>query len=393
MKKLAIGKRKKESPESAVVAVPQTSGAKHPFLTLQNYNPLSTADMALYKSLREAIPIIDAAIYKLIRLIGTFEVKCESREAELLLGGFLKTVNVGGVRQGIDAFVSTFLEQLLTYGTSVGEMITDGSTITHLYNADLKAISLSEGNSPVDIVVSADKGNGTFVPVRYPSLVLLSVLNPEPGNVYGTSILKGLPFVSDILLKIYNTIGTNWERVGNVRFAVTYKPQNDVIDKAYAKERAMLVANEWSKAMSSGSGAAKDFVAVGDVNIKAIGADNQILDSDVPVREMLEQIVAKLGIPPFLLGLSWSTTERMSFQQADILTSEIEFYRRQLNPVISQICRLFLRLHGFDCDFEIDWEAITLQDITELSKSRYYDAQTMRIITETGGETTDDNGN
>ena len=393
MKNLAIGKRKKETPESAVVAVPQTSGAKHPFLTLQNYNPLSTADMALYKSLREAIPIIDAAIYKLIRLIGTFEIKCENRTAEELLKDFLKNVNVSGTRQGIDAFVSTFLEQLLTYGTSVGEIVTDGNTVTHLYNADLKSISLSEGSSALDIVVSADKGNGTFVPVKYPALILLSVLNPEPGSIYGTSILKGLPFVSDILLKIYNTIGTNWERVGNVRFAVTYKPQNDVIDKAYAKERAMLVANEWSKAMSSGSGAAKDFVAVGDVNIKAIGADNQILDSDVPVREMLEQIVAKLGIPPFLLGLSWSTTERMSYQQADILTSEIEFYRRQLNPIISQICRLFLRLNGFDCDFEIDWESITLQDITELSRSRYYDAQTQKLITETGGEKSDDNGN
>lgn len=390
---MAIGKRKKEPPESAVVAVPQTSGAKHPFLTLQNYNPLSTADMALYKSLREAIPIIDAAIYKLIRLIGTFSVTCDNKAVQELLEDFLRNVSVSGTRQGIDAFVSTFLEQLLTYGTSVGEMVTDGSTITHLYNADLKSISLSEGSSALDIVVSADKGNGSFVPVKYPSLILLSVLNPEPGSIYGTSILKGLPFVSDILLKIYNTIGTNWERVGNVRFAVTYKPQNDVIDKAYAKERAMLVANEWSKAMSSGSGAAKDFVAVGDVNIKAIGADNQILDSDVPVREMLEQIIAKLGIPPFLLGLSWSTTERMSFQQADILTSEIEFYRRQLNPVISQICRLFLSLHGLDCDFSIEWEAITLQDITELSRSRYYDAQTQKIITETGGETTDDNGN
>ena len=390
---MAIGKRKKEPPESAVVAVPQTSGAKHPFLTLQNYNPLSTADMTLYKSLREAIPIIDAAIYKLIRLIGTFSVTCDNKAVQELLEDFLRNVSVSGTRQGIDAFVSTFLEQLLTYGTSVGEMVTDGSTITHLYNADLKSISLSEGSSALDIVVSADKGNGSFVPVKYPSLILLSVLNPEPGSIYGTSILKGLPFVSDILLKIYNTIGTNWERVGNVRFAVTYKPQNDVIDKAYAKERAMLVANEWSKAMSSGSGAAKDFVAVGDVNIKAIGADNQILDSDVPVREMLEQIIAKLGIPPFLLGLSWSTTERMSFQQADILTSEIEFYRRQLNPVISQICRLFLRLHGLVCDFSIEWEAITLQDITELSRSRYYDAQTQKIITETGGETTDDNGN
>lgn len=384
---MAIGKRKKETPESAVVAVPQTSVSAHPFRTLSGYNPMSTADMALYKSLREAIPIIDAAIYKLIRLLGTFEVSCEDQKAQKLLERFLDNVNVGGTRKGIEAFLSTFLEQLLTYGTAVGEMITDGDTVTHLYNADLKSISLTEGKSAVDIVVNADKGNGTFTPVKYPALVLLSVHNPEPGNIYGTSLLKGLPFVSDILLKIYNTVGANWERVGNVRFAVTYRPQNDALDKAYAKERAMLVANEWSKTMSSSNTGTKDFVAVGDVNIKVIGADNQVLDSNIPVKQMLEQIVAKLGIPPFLLGLSWSTTERMSYQQADILTSEIEFYRRELNPVISQICRLFLRLHGFDCDFKINWEAITLQDITELAKSRYYDAQTEKIISETGGET------
>ncbi len=387
---MAIRKRKNDNPESAVVAVPQTSSSSHPFMSLSNYNPVSTADMALYKSLREAVPVIDAAIYKIIRLIGSFKVECDNKNAEHILSDFLKSVNVGGTRQGIDSFVSTFLEQLLTYGTSVGEIVTDASTITHLYNADLKNISLSEGSSSIDIIVNADKGNGTFTPVKYPSLILLSVLNPEPGNIYGTSILKGLPFVSDILLKIYNTMGTNWERVGNVRFAVTYKPQNDVMDKAYAKERAMLVANEWSKAMSSKSTAAKDFVAVGDVSIKAIGADNQILDSEIPVRQMLEQIIAKLGIPPFLLGLSWSTTERMSCQQADILTSEIEFYRRELNPIISQICRLFLRLNGYDCDFSINWDHITLQDITEISRSRYYDAQTRKIDYETGGENNND---
>ncbi|MBQ7006136.1 MAG: phage portal protein [Clostridia bacterium] len=387
---MAIGKRKKLRPESEVVAVPQISASSHPFINLSSYNPMSGYDMALYKSLREAVPVIDAAIYKIIRLIGSFSIITDDDEAGLLVKDFLKAVKVGGTRQGIDAFVSTFLEQLLTYGTSVGEIITDGNTITHLYNADLKSVSLSQGNSALDIIVSTDNGNGTFVPVKYPALILLSVHNPEPGSVYGTSILKGLPFISDVLLKIFNTIGTNWERVGNVRFAVTYKPQNDTMDKAYAKERAMLVANEWSKTMSSGSSSAKDFVAVGDVSIKAIGADNQILDSEIPVRQMLEQIVAKLGIPPFLLGLSWSTTERMSFQQADILTSEIEFYRRELNPVISQIIRLFLRLHGFDCRFEIEWDDITLQDITELARSRYYDAQTAKILNETGGEQSDD---
>lgn len=141
--------------------------------------------------------------------------------------------------------------------------------------------------------------------------------------------------------------------------------------------------------MESG-GSVKDFVAVGDVNIKAIGADNQILDSNIPVRQMLEQIVAKLGVPPFLLGLSWSTTERMSYQQADVLTSEIDSYRRELTPVISQICDLWLRMNGYSCSFNVEWDSITLQDITELSQSRLHDAQAQKLLYEMAGENNDD---
>lgn len=382
---LAIGKRKKSAPDKNTVAVPQTHKNSHPFRSLSSYIPDTVADMALYKSLREAIPIIDAAIFKIIRLMGTFEVTCDTEKATLELRKFLQDVNVNSTRRGIDAFLSTFLEQLLTYGTAIGEMVCQGRNITHLYNADLKSVSLTHDSSPLDITVKTDNGYGNFVPVPYPELILYSVLNPEPGNIYGTSILKGLPFVSDVLLKIYNTIGINWERVGNVRFAVNYKPSDDAVDKAYAKERAMLVAEEWSKTMSDTS-SVKDFVCVGDVSIKAIGADNQILDSEIPVKEMLEQIVAKLGIPPFLLGLSWSTTERMSTQQADILTSEIDYYRREVTPTVRKICSLWLKLNGFADDFTIKWSDVTLQDITELAKSRYYDAQSDRIRSETGGE-------
>lgn len=384
---MAIRKRKPVSDEKKALAAAQTAKKNHPFLSLSSYIPGMKNDFELYKTLREAVPIIDAAIGKLVRLLGSFDVTCDNPTAERELRLFLKNVNVGGTRKGIDAFVSTFFDQLLTYGTAVGEMVLNQGSFTHLYNADLKDVMLTQGSSPLEVVVCAQTEGGRFVPVKYPSLILKSVHNPEPGSIYGTSILKGLPFVSDVLLKIINTIGVNWERVGNVRFAVTYKPQNDVIDKAYAKERAMQVASEWSKAMES-NGPVKDFVAVGDVEIKAIGADNQILDSDVPVRQMLEQIVAKLGIPPFLLGLSWSSTERMSFQQADILTSEIDFYRREITPVITQICQTFLALSGFDCSFEIEWESLTLQDITELSRSAYYDAQSEKILSEIGGRET-----
>ena len=161
---MAIGKNKKQKPQSDVVSVPQTGKTAHPFLTLSSYSPYSTADYSLFRSLREAVPIIDAAIMKTVRLLGTFQVKCDNEDAELQLKSFLSRVNVGGTRNGIDAFVSTFFEQLLTYGTAVGEMITNGYTITHLFNSDLKDISLTEGSSPVDIIVSSDSGNDGNVP-------------------------------------------------------------------------------------------------------------------------------------------------------------------------------------------------------------------------------------
>ena len=118
-----------------------------------------------------------------------------------------------------------------------------------------------------------------------------------------------------------------------------------------------------------------DFVSVGDVSIKVIGADNQILDSEIPVRQLLEQIVSKLSIPPFLLGLQWSSTERMASQQADILTSELEYYRRLIEPTIRKICTVYLRSIGFDCGIGVEWDNINLQDETELAQARLNNAK------------------
>ncbi len=99
----------------------------------------------------------------------------------------------------------------------------------------------------------------------------------------------------------------------------------------------------------------------------------------MPVRQLLEQIVAKLSIPPFLLGLTWSSTERMSAQQADILTSELEYFRRVLTPVLRKIGAAVLRGAGFSDEPEIIWEMINLQDETELADARLKNAQAEEI--------------
>ncbi|MFR9191036.1 MAG: hypothetical protein ACLVL7_13035 [Anaerotruncus massiliensis (ex Togo et al. 2019)] len=118
------------------------------------------------------------------------------------------------------------------------------------------------------------------------------------------------------------------------------------------------------------------------MDIKVIGADNQMIGTEVPVRQMLEQIVAKLGVPPFLLGLNWSTTERMSAQQADILTSELESYRRLLTPVLIRICTVFLRLRGYACGVDIAWDNINLQDELELANARLQNLQADKLARE-----------
>ncbi len=372
-----FGKRK------VCTSAPQTS-TSNMFSNLYSFYPSTVSQPELYRSLREAVPIIDTAIYKLVRLTGGFQVRSMNGKNQHELNNFIKNIGVNGTGYGLQQFIDIYFEQLLTYGTSAGEIVTDGNGIHSLYNVPISNISLKRNPEKFNeiLVCKPDSSSGT--PVKYQDLVVFSALNPEPENIMGTSILKGLPFVSSVLLKIYNSIGQNWERAGNLRYAVTYNPGSDMLDRAYAKERATQIATEWANAMNGNS--VKDFVAVGDVQIKVIGADNQILDSEVPVKQLLEQIVAKLSIPPFMLGISWSTTERMSSQQADALTTELTAYRRILTPVIEKICNLYLRLYGNSSGIEVIWDDITLQDSVEQAKAELYSAQAKAI---SGGENND----
>jgi hypothetical protein len=65
----------------------------------------------------------------------------------------------------------------------------------------------------------------------------------------------------------------------------------------------------------------------------------------------------------------------MSSQQADMLTSELEYYRRLLTPVIKRVGDTFLRLCAAPCECSVQWENINLQDEVELAHARLYSAQ------------------
>jgi hypothetical protein len=83
-----------------------------------------------------------------------------------------------------------------------------------------------------------------------------------------------------------------------------------------------------------------------------------------------------------MLGLSWSSTERMSTQQADLLTTEMTAIRRSLTPAIERICQMWLRMHGYGCGFRVVWDDINLQDLLEEAKAAWYREQTRKLALE-----------
>ena len=374
-------KRKRAATVASAAATQLRGSQGHPFTSIKSYLPLGGAEARLYRSMREALPILDAAVTKLVRLTGGFTVECG--EATGPLGEFLRTVDCGRGQRGIHSFLSAYLDSLLTYGRAIGEMVVSRGQFAALCWGDVSQVQIQEGESPLDYVLCGPDEKGDLRPLPYPHLLLLTTLNPEPANPYGVSLLRSMPFLTDILLKIYHTIGKNWERAGNVRYAVVYKPTGDSFERSQAASQAELIAKEWSGAMQeSKSGIVRDFVAVGDVSVKVIGSDGQILDSEVPVRQILEQLVAKTGLPPFMLGLNWSSTERMSQQQADMLTSELWAIRRAVEPALERICELWLRLNGYGCSPKILWEDICLQDLVEEAQAALYRAQAANLTKE-----------
>ena len=368
-------KWKKKEPGAVAAVCQLRSGAVHPFGALRGYTPLGGGEEMVYRQIREAIPVLDAAIGKLVRLSGGFSVECPNRESQRRLEDFLHTVPCGRGQFGINSFLGGYVDSLLTYGRAVGEMVVGNGKLRAVCWGDVNDLEVCQGDSPLDMVLWGPDERGMMRPLPYQQLLLFTTWNPEPGHPYGVSLFRGMPFLAEILMKIYQTLGTNWERAGNIRYSVICKGADD-LDPAVAQERGRQVAMEWGRAMEEArNGTVRDFVAVGDVEIKVIGGEAPILDSQVPVRQILEQLVAKTGLPPFLLGLNWSTTERMSGQQADILTSELWALRRTVEPAVRKICRTFLALEGLDDRVSIHWDDISLQDITEEAKAELYKAQ------------------
>ena len=115
------------------------------------------------------------------------------------------------------------------------------------------------------------------------------------------------------------------------------------------------------------------------LTIKVIGHDNQVLEIEAPARHVLEQIVAKTGLPSWLLGFHWSTAERLAERQGEILLQESRTRFAFRRPGLSNVIATMLRARGRTWkkgDWEVYQELPSLQDLVAQAQAGFLQAQT-----------------
>ena len=158
--------KKKTKGQQAVAAACQLRGnGNHPFGALQGFIPLGTGEDRVYQQMREAIPVLDAAVGKLVRLSGGFSVKCRDRAAQEKLEAFLQRMPCGRGQVGVDSFLAGYVDSLLTYGRAVGEMVVAGGKLRAVCWGDVTALQVQEGENSLDVELWGPDDHGCMRPL------------------------------------------------------------------------------------------------------------------------------------------------------------------------------------------------------------------------------------
>lgn len=339
-----------------------------------------------YEALREGIPIIDSAIRRLISLNGTIEILGDNPTLVKELEDFAMFVPVNDTQTGIHAFLENASNETFEQGFSISEFITtkDMKDIAGLRVADSKHIVYRRdemgraepwyrypGNMPVQVysdpltvvnqILTAQYNQTVFVAGMNeiklnPANKMYFSINNENTNPYGVSLMRSMEFVSKILMTMENSLLNVWERFGDPSYHIHYKTSSKDGDKT-EERRQQLSTNFNTANTSKREGKSADFVTAADkdseISIGIIGSDGQELAMEIPVRHVLEQIVAKTGLPSWMLGLYWSSTERMATLEIEAALQDAKIRQLAMMPEFIRLFSTFLTIRGHK------WNSIT----------------------------------
>ncbi len=390
---------KKVTSRPAVVAraeVRPTDG-QGPFTAAFKTYVARKVEGTFYEIMREAVPFLDAGVNRLVSLEGNIKIVGNNEALVEEIKEWVHNVKVDDFQIGLQAFHRLLSDEAFEQGFAIGEYVTDKARkdIMELHVADSKTIQFRrEANDRATI---HQKITSDMEPRELkPDNLLYFAPFPEAKNPYGISIFRSLEFGSKVFATINNTILNNFERWGDPSLHVHYKGagvKNGDDLKAVRDELSTDLATAFR---AKRDGKTADLVTAGnlqsDLTIKVIGQDGQVLNIEVPARFVVEQFVAKLGLAPWMIGIHWGTTERLSDAEASVFMADVYNRQRAKGPLFYNLIRTLLLLRGRAWkpgDWGIEWEQVHLHDMLKKAQAKFLNAQADMM---TGGEGEDGDG-
>ncbi len=337
------------------------------------YRVPQAANLRLYEQLVETIPVLNRALTCIVQLVGVPYVESDDQtQAEIT--EWMDSVVVNRIQTGFANWVPNWLYDHLLYGRAHAELILPDSRndIYAIQELHTRTIELRPDPDLYSLnIVQILAMRGMWVELNK-RLIVTAVHDCRQDLPQGTSLLFGLPFVGEIFTAMMKNQKRIIERFGDPAYHVGYLPPKEMPDPTGKLSQGFLAAmmNQWNLMMANrANGETMDFATAGDVKVSVIGAAGETLDFEKPLREIVSQLIANTGLPPFLLGMQWQTTEALSSVEGALLTQMVEQIRRSVEPELYYLIKLRQLLAGGKPDFRLCWNAPTLIDLAETAKA------------------------
>ncbi|HPR89722.1 MAG TPA: hypothetical protein PL181_17050, partial [bacterium] len=336
----------------------------------------------LYDLVREVSPILDVAILKLVQLVGDFRIDAMGNaRAQEVLDATKKQVRVGWIDGGFSSFMTQMVDSAIAKGFALGELVPDAL----LKGVDrLKVARANDFRFMVDdtgrlAIGQMDKFGFRPVELADQSLIYYLAFDLRDGHPQGVSLLNSLPAVVKTVMRIQHAIDSTAWRVGDPTFLILQMAGDDQSADDLKSDLGAKAADLQEAMLTRKSGGLMDlgfgYAPNGKLEVKVLGGDAQLPDLTVPTKITMEQIVARTGLPPFMFGLSWSTTERMAKEQSDMLTSEVWARRSRMDSIIDRVFTTALLLNGLNgVKWKHEWDPVNLQDDEKTARARLQNA-------------------
>jgi len=379
---------------------------------------------ALFEVLRESLPVLDAAIDRLVTLDGVPEIEGDNQALVDEIREWAENVQCGDTEIGLPAFVRNWRNEIHEQGFGLGEWVysDDGRDIVRLNVADSKAVhfgrkkdetlgvyfspkyrpryisdvatdgvnQILSGRAAANLSASVLTGQG-FKELNMSNKRIMAYRSENGGDPYGVSLMRSMEFVAKTLLTIENGMLNSWERFGDPSFHIHYKAAGRVDAPTLESRRKTIAANFAAAITGKRAGHTADFVTAVDkdseMSISVIGHEGQVLDIEMPARHVLEQIVAKTGLPPWMLGLIWGTSERLAKFQSELLKQESDTRTSFERPHVEAVIAAMLRARGRTWkagDWKVEYNKPNLSDEVAKAQAKFMNAQADAVTANAG---------